>query len=245
MKLLISPTDEQEALETILGGADIVDVKNPKEGPLGANFPWIIKKIRQITPQNIEVSCTVGDIPNLPGSTSLAALGAASTGANYIKTSLFGLSNKKDAVFLMQNVVKAAKDYNPKIKIVVAGYADAHRINSVNPMLVPSIASEAGCEIAMLDTAVKDGKTLFDHLTYEQLKMFVDTTHQYGLHAALAGSLRKEQLAPLCKLNVDFIGVRSAACTNNDRLNGRISRRAVSELVSIVKNAQIELNKQR
>ncbi len=52
MKLLISPMNENEALEAIAGGADIIDVKNPKEGALGANYPWIIKRIKEVTPKN-------------------------------------------------------------------------------------------------------------------------------------------------------------------------------------------------
>ena len=90
MKLLISPMNEKEAVQAIAGGADIIDVKNPHEGPLGANYPWVIKKIREITPPDIEVSCTLGEVPNLPGSVSLAALGAASLGVDYIKVGLLG-----------------------------------------------------------------------------------------------------------------------------------------------------------
>ena len=58
---------------------------------MGANYPWVIKQIRAITPRNIEVSCTLGEVPNLPGSISLAALGAASLGVDYIKVGLYGL----------------------------------------------------------------------------------------------------------------------------------------------------------
>ena len=105
--------NEKEAAEAIAGGADIIDVKNPKEGALGANFPWVIKRIREITPKNIEVSCTLGDVPNLPGAVSLAALGAATTGVDYIKAGLYGLKTPKEAVYLMQNVTKAVKDCNP------------------------------------------------------------------------------------------------------------------------------------
>lgn len=238
LKLLISPVDEQEALEAILGGTEIVDVKNPKEGPLGANFPWIIKRIRTITPKDVEVSCTIGDLPNLPGSVSLAALGAASTGVNYVKASLYGLKTPKDAVYLMQNVVKAVKDYDRSIKVVVAGYADAERIDSVLPMYIPEIAYAAGCDYAMLDTAVKDGETLFDFLNLEQLQAFVDETHGYGLSAALAGSIKREHLAPLCNIGVDIIGLRGAACTGGDRLNGHLTRESVAEIAQIIKNAQ-------
>ena len=177
-------------------------------------------------------------MPNLPGSISLAALGAASLGVNYVKVSLYGVKTQKDAVYLMKNVVKAVKDCNKSIKVVVAGYADGQRIDSVNPKVIPKIAKSAGCDVAMLDTAIKDGKTLFDYFSLSKLNLFVDEAHKYGLQVALAGSLKREHLAPLCSLGVDIIGLRGAACTGNDRLNGRITREAVTEIVKIIKNAQ-------
>ena len=238
MKLLISPKNEKEAMEAIAGGADIIDVKNPNEGPLGASFPWIIRQIRQATPANIEVSCTVGEAPNLPGSMSLASLGAAATGVNYIKAGLNGLKTAEDAVYLMQNITKAAKEYNPAIKVVVSGYADAARVSTVDPMLVPKIAYEAKADIAMLDTAVKDGKNLFAFLTKPQLKSFVDAAHNYGLKVALAGSLQKDDLPVVYALGADFAGVRGAACTLRDRVNGQITQEKVRDLVEVVKRAE-------
>jgi uncharacterized protein (UPF0264 family) len=216
--------DQQEAKAAIAGGADIIDAKNPKEGPLGANFPWIIKSIRAIAPCNVEVSCTLGDLPNLPGSVALAALGAASLGVNYVKVSLYGVRTVKDAVFMMQNAVRSVKDFNPLIMVVAAGF--------------PKVAYESKCDVAMLDTAIKDGKSLFNNLDIGQLKEFVDQTHKYGLKAALAGSLKKEHLPKLDKLGVDIVGLRSAACTNGDRLNGKVTKENVEALVEIVKNAK-------
>ncbi len=230
--------NETEAQESIAGGADIIDVKNPKEGALGANYPWVIKKIKELTPKNIEVSCTLGDVPNLPGSISLAALGAASLGVDYIKIGLFGLKTPKEAVFLLQQVSKAAKGYNQKIKVVAAGYADAKKIGAIDPLLIPEIAHQAQVDIAMLDTATKDGTTLFDHLTSEQLKTFVDAAHNLGLQVALAGSLRKQDLTIVYSLGADIAGLRGAACTNSDRNNGHITRKLVSELVKTVKDAK-------
>jgi uncharacterized protein (UPF0264 family) len=238
LKLLISPINEKEAVEAIAGGADIIDVKNPKEGPLGANFPWVIQRIRQITPKDIEVSCTLGEVPNLPGSMSLAALGAATTGVDYIKAGLYGLKTPAEAVYLMQNVVKAAKDFNPSVKVVVSGYADAGRIGTVDPLLIPEIAHKAQADIAMIDTAIKDGKSLFTFLTITQLRRFVDTAHNYGLKAALAGSLKKEDLPVVHDLGADVAGLRGAACTLSDRVNGRITKEKVRELVEIVKRAE-------
>jgi uncharacterized protein (UPF0264 family) len=238
MKLLISPADEKEAAEAVAGGADIIDVKNPKEGSLGASFPWVIKRIRAITPANIEVSCAIGDAPNLPCTVALAALGAATTGVNYVKVGLYGVKTKEEAVYLMRNVTKAVKDCNPAVKVVATGYADAERIGAVDPLLVPDITRDAGADVAMLDTAVKDGKNLFDYLTTDQLKRFVSTAHTYGLKAALAGSLRKEDLPAVYALGADIMGLRGAACTSGDRVNGRITSENVQAIVEAVRRIE-------
>jgi len=235
---LISPKNEEEALEAISGGADIIDVKNPHEGPLGASFPWIIKRIRQITPTNIEVSCTIGEQPNRPGSMALASFGAAATGVNYIKAGLSGLRTVEEAVQLMRGITKAAKEYNPSVKVVASGYADAARISTVDPLLIPKIAYEAQADVAMLDTAIKDGQSLFNFLTKAQLQYFINTAQNYGLKAALAGSLQKKDLPLIYALGADVAGLRSAACTSNDRVNGQISREKVQELVEVVKNLE-------
>ena len=237
--------NEKEASEAIAGGADIIDVKNPKEGALGANYPWVIKRIKEITPKNIEVSCTLGEVPNLPGSISLAALGAASLGVDYIKVGLYGLKTPEEAIFLLQNVNRAAKEFNSKIKVVATGYADAERIGAVDPLLIPEIAHKAQADVAMIDTSVKDGKNLFDYLTQEQLKKFINSTHNFGLEAALAGSLRKQDLPVVYGLGADVAGLRGAACTNSNRVTGQITRKLVHELVETVRQAETQANVKR
>jgi uncharacterized protein (UPF0264 family) len=122
--------------------------------------------------------------------------------------------------------------------VVATGYADAKRVGSVNPLLVPDIAREAEADVAMIDTAVKDGKNLFSFLTTNQLRKFVDAAHAHGLKAALAGSLRKEDLPAVYALGADIVGLRGAACTNGDRVNGRINRETVRALVETVKRVE-------
>lgn len=238
LKLLISPSNEKEAEEAIAGGADIIDVKNPAEGPLGANFPWIIRRIREITPRKRQVSCTLGEVPNLPGSISLAALGAASLGVDYIKVGLYGVKTSNQAVHLLENVNRAAKECNPKIKVVAAGYADAEKINAINPLLLPEIAKQAKIDVVMIDTYAKQGKNLFDNLTVTQVKTFVDCAHSLGLEVALAGSLRKQDLPSVYNLGADIAGLRGAACSRGNRVSGEITRELVSDLVKTVHQAE-------
>jgi uncharacterized protein (UPF0264 family) len=235
MKVLISVVDEEEAAEAIAGGADIIDAKNPKEGALGANFPWVIKRIRKMTPKKIDVSCTLGDMPNLPGAMSLAAAGAATTGVNYIKAGLSEIKNKKDAVYLMRSVVRAVRECDPAIKVATVGYADAERVGSIDPLLLPDIACEAKTDFAMIDTAIKDGNSLFTFLTTDKLKRFISESRDRGLKIALAGALKKEDLPTVYALGADIVGLRSVACTGGNRIKGRITKRNVEELVEIVR----------
>jgi (5-formylfuran-3-yl)methyl phosphate synthase len=236
---------EKEAAEAIAGGADIIDVKNPKEGALGANYPWVIKRIKEITPKHLKVSCTLGEVPNLPGSISLAALGAASLGVDYIKVGLYGLKTPEDAVLLLGNVSKAVKDCNSRVKVAVAGYADAKDIGAIDPMIIPEVAKKSGADIAMLDTATKGTKNLFDYLPIKQLQTFVELSHSFGIEVALAGSLKRQDLPVVVNLGADIAGLRGAACINGDRVEGTITRQLVKELVEIVRDAEMHAQVER
>ena len=133
-----------------------------------------------------------------------------------------------DVIKLLDDI--NAVEYDAPMNIVAAGYADAHRVGAVGPMEIPKVAKDAGCDLAMLDTAVKDGHTLFDYLDIDQLQEFVDEAHSYGLLTALAGSVKKEQLKPLHDIGCDVVGIRGAACVGGDRNTGKIHHTAVAEL---------------
>jgi (5-formylfuran-3-yl)methyl phosphate synthase len=234
--LLISPINTQEAREAIDGGADIIDVKNPKEGSLGANFPWVIKNIREITPKDMQVSATLGDVPYKPGTVSLAAAGAVVSGADYIKVGLYGTKNYSEALEVMKNVVRTVHEFNDDAVVVASGYADAHRVGAVDPMEIPRVAADSGADLAMVDTAVKDGKTLFDFMNEETISQFTGEIHDYGLKSALAGSVKEEQLSLLAELGCDVAGIRGAACVGGDRNSGHIHHEAVTRLKKIVES---------
>ena len=63
------------------------------------------------------------------------------------------------------------------------------------------------------------------------------------MEAALAGSLRKQDLPVVYDLGADMAGLRGAACTNSDRDKGQMTRELVQELVETVKQAQKQASK--
>jgi (5-formylfuran-3-yl)methyl phosphate synthase len=218
MRLLVSVVDGGEARAAAAAGADIVDVKNPAEGALGAPSPAVIEAVRAAVPEELPVSAAIGDMPNLPGTAALAALGAARSGAAFVKVGLWGVSTDTEAVALLR-AVRAGVAGVPGTVVVAAAYADARRVAHAPfaPELLPRVARAAGAGVCLLDTAVKDGRGLLDWLAPDALTALVAEAHAADLHVALAGALRAEDLPLVRATGADIAGVRSAACGDGRR----------------------------
>jgi (5-formylfuran-3-yl)methyl phosphate synthase len=218
MKLLVSVVDAGEAREAAAAGADIVDVKNPAEGSLGAPSPAVIAGVRAAVPIELPVSAAIGDMPDLPGTAALAALGAALSGATFVKVGLWGASTEPEAVALLRAVRDGMADAPGRV-VVAAAYADARRMPHAPlvPELLPRVASAAGAGICLLDTALKDGRGLLEWLSPQELTSLVAEAHAAGLQVALAGGLRAEDLAVVRATGADIVGVRAAVCRDGRR----------------------------
>ena len=227
MRLMISVTSEEEAREALSGGAEILDVKNPAEGSLGAQSPEAIRNIKALSSKNVEISAAIGDMPNLPGTAALAALGAASCGADYIKVGLYGTQSEAEAEFLLREVQKAVRDFNASV--IAAVYADYQRAGTLNPNFLPRIAASAGVKGCLLDTAIKDGHTLFDFIQPSMIRLLAEQAHADGLLFALAGALSAKDLPMALELGIDVVGIRTAACRENQR-NGTLDAGRVRKL---------------
>jgi (5-formylfuran-3-yl)methyl phosphate synthase len=215
VRLLVSVVDAGEARTAAAAGAHIVDVKNPAEGSLGAPSPVVIERVRAAVPAELPVSAAIGDMPNLPGTAALAAVGAAASGATFVKVGLWGVSTEADAVALLRTV----RDAVPGVEVVAAAYADARRVAHapLAPELLPRVARAAGARVCLLDTAVKDGRGLLEWLAPDALTSFAADAHAGGMQVALAGALRAEDLPAVAAAGADIAGVRSAACGDGRR----------------------------
>jgi (5-formylfuran-3-yl)methyl phosphate synthase len=218
MKLLVSVVDAGEARAAAAAGADIVDVKNPAEGSLGAPLPAVIESARAAVPAERPISAAIGDMPNLPGTAALAALGAARSGATFVKVGLWGVSTEADAVELLRAVRDGVASV-PRVVVVAAAYADARRVahTPLAPELLPRVARAASVGACLFDTAVKDGRGLLSWLSPDALASLVADAHAAGLQVALAGALREEDLPVIRDTGADIAGVRSAACGDGTR----------------------------
>lgn len=211
MKLLVSLKNANEAKEAVKGGADIIDVKNPEEGSLGASFPWVIREVVKLVPKNIETSATIGDIDFFkPGTVALAAHSTSEL-VDYVKAGFLGMSASH--VYELARVLKRCVEEFGK-KLVLATYAENKLVRALGLEELVEIASSVDADVVLVDTILKDERSVVEKLGVKRLREFVEKAHSSGLKAAIAGSLSEESLRLLREevLGVDVIGVRSAVC---------------------------------
>src|SRR5947209_15324965 len=132
MRLLVSVISAEEARRALAGGADIIDVKDPREGALGAPSPRVLSEVVRVVGAAAPVSVALGDLPNLPNTAALAGHGAALCGAGYVKVGLRGVRELDEAVPLLRAVADAV---TPRAAVVAAAYADAAALDP--PALAP------------------------------------------------------------------------------------------------------------
>ena len=236
IKLLVSIKHVDELENAIYGGANIVDVKDPSKGSLGLPdfevLKNIVTKIRIMNIDDIEISMAGGDVKEYDHSLKYVTYIAASLNIDYFKIGL-AMSSRETAKFVSKEVSKTLKLLNTT-KLVLVGYADYSRIESIEPLEIIDIAEEARANVVMIDTYIKDGRTTFNFLSKNYLQEFVEKAHRKGLLAALAGSLKKYHVADTIKLGFDIIGVRGAVCKGDRR--GFISRELVAELKKVIEH---------
>jgi (5-formylfuran-3-yl)methyl phosphate synthase len=229
VRLLVSVVSADEARRALAGGADIVDVKDPREGALGAPSPRVLSEVVQVVGDAAPVSVALGDLPDLPHTAALAARGAALSGADYVKVGLRGVRELDRAVTTMSAVLDAV---GPNVSVIAAAYADAGALDppAFAPALLPALVERTGIAGALVDTFVKDGRGLYGWLSESSLSDLIGRTRGAGGTFGVAGQLR---LGDLRRVDADLVGVRSAVCRDGDRaaeLTAELVAAAVAEL---------------
>jgi uncharacterized protein (UPF0264 family) len=212
-RLLVSVVSAPEAERAVAGGADIIDVKDPAEGALGAPAPRILTEVVRAVGGAAPISVALGDLPDLPHTAALAARGAALSGAAYVKLGLRGVRELDRAVAMMRAVADAV---GPGTAVIAATYADADTLDppALAPEWLPSLVERTGIAGALVDTFVKDGRGLYAWLPDAELSDLIARTRAAGGMFGVAGQLRPGELA---RAGADVVGVRSAVCRGGDR----------------------------
>ena len=228
MRLLISVADAAEARLALEGDADIVDVKDPARGSLGAADAAVLHEIVDVLGAARPISAALGDAADERAVESAARAAAASRLA-YVKVGFAGVADVARVESLIAAAVSGVRSVSASSGVVAVAYADAARVDSASPEQVIEAAERARAVGVLLDTARKGGGALFDLMDQVMVGRWVRLAHEAALTAALAGSLTAADLASARALGADIAGVRGAACEGGR--TGRVSRERVAALV--------------
>jgi (5-formylfuran-3-yl)methyl phosphate synthase len=225
--MLASVRSLDEALIALEGGADLIDLKEPSRGALGALDHAAVRICVRAMDGRRPVSATIGDIPLMDAEVMGAAVERmADTGVDLVKIGFFAHPRACECA----NALSALAI---RVRLIAVLFAD----EPYDLALLDQLA-RCGFAGAMLDTARKNGRTLRDWRRDHELAQFVTLARANGLLTGLAGSLRKDDVAPLLASGPDYLGFRGALCLNSER--GRtLDQTAFGEIRSAMPRAAL------
>lgn len=221
-RMLASVANLAEARYVLEAGADLIDLKNPAAGALGALPVEQVTDIVAALQGQRPLSATVGDLPMEPAQVAAAVKAMASTGVDYVKVGFFPAADWFPVIDALSPCAAQG------IRLVAVLFGDCQPgISCVEAL------AEAGFHGVMLDTLDKRGGPLPQVCGLETLRDFVAEAKANGLLCGLAGSLRQADVPLLLNLHPDYLGFRGALCRHKER-NAELDRDAVRSIRSLL-----------
>ena len=178
--LLVSVRSAFEARLAYQGGADIIDIKEPHLGSLGAATSKVWCEVYDTLNQRVPVSVALGEVwedhvarPTRP-----------------FAFAKIGLAGCQQRLGWQREWMLRMQELDPARDRVAVAYADWRLANSPPPDDVLGFAVEAGCAALLVDTYQKSAGDLFSSLGYGTLQDLLLQARRQRLMTVLAGSLR-------------------------------------------------------
>lgn len=220
-RMLASVTGTEEAEIALSGGVDIVDLKDPKAGALGAVSTETIRRTIAVIAGRAPVSAVCGDLPMEPETIRAKAEEIAATRVDYVKIGFFPSENIAACVAALELLAA-------RTKLIAVLFADLAPDFELLPLF-----GKHRFHGVMVDTAHKSNGRLLDHLPPQRIPEFVDRAKALGLLVGLSGSLEAPDVPRLLAFSPDFLGFRGALCGDAGRV-GAISSDAVAEIRELI-----------
>lgn len=229
-RLLISVRSADEAQIAADGGADLIDIKEPSRGSLGAASVDTIRAVIDRVGGRVPLSAALGEL--------LEGVLLPPTFAGQLRYGKFGLAGCARRADWRARWQRAINGLPPQVTPVAVAYADCRATCAPDPEDVMTTAQSLGCGAILLDTYDKSAGSLLDHCAIAGLRRFIQESHRASLVCVLAGSLGHSEIRKVLPLAADFVAVRGAVCAG-DR-GGPIDAGRVRRLVALVRQSEPE-----
>jgi uncharacterized protein (UPF0264 family) len=225
-QLLVSVQSAAEALHALEGGAAIIDVKEPRQGPLGRAPESIWREVQSVVGARAPVSVALGELSEWTSGRS-DTFSAAWTGIAYRKIGLAGSGDSWRSDWRSLRV-RWGRGRGPGW--IAVAYADWQRAGAPSPdeVLDEAIGSTEIVGV-LVDTWDKSYRWTVD----AAWAAWAGRVRDAGKRLALAGGIDLSRIGSLEAMRPDIVAVRGAACSGGDRL-GDIDPIRVQRLARVV-----------
>lgn len=202
--LLVSVRSAAEARLACEQGVDLLDVKEPQGGSLGAAAMEVVQDVLAVAGQSVPMSVALGELVEWKPTQRWPE------GIQYAKLGLAGAKRLGDWKSRWRD---ALSQFPASVRPVAVAYADWQEVEAPSIDEVIGQAVEQNCAAVLIDTSQKNGRTLLDYCSPEELRRYVHHLRQGEMKLVLAGSLRLEHIETLLPLEPNYLGVRGAVCS--------------------------------
>ncbi len=230
-RLVVSVSCPHEADSAIRGGADLIDIKDPTRGSLGAASPHVWEGVVGEIAGRKPYSMALGELTEIESTFSFGSL----AGAQFAKV---GLADSLELPNWKSKLSWVREQLPSGTRLVAVVYGDWQRGRTPSPTAILKFAHRNRCSGILFDTVQKDGSTLFDHLSQAEIKPLLSEANAKKLFTCLAGSLTLTTLPLALALDPDYVAVRGAACLAGDR-QGSVDASCVRKISNLVANGHV------
>jgi (5-formylfuran-3-yl)methyl phosphate synthase len=203
--LLVSTRNARETRLALAGGADLIDVKEPARGALGAADPAVWAEVLGVTAGAVPASAALGEMIAAVASPHFADL------ANF-QFAKWGLAHCQRYPDWRERWTQRLGWLPSGVVPVAVAYADWQQAEAPRPDDVIEDAARLRCGVVLFDTYDKTRGGLLDHLPVPQLARLTNQSRQAGLRVVLGGSLCRATISRVLPLEPDYVAVRGAVC---------------------------------
>jgi uncharacterized protein (UPF0264 family) len=228
--LLVSVRSAEEACAALAGGADVIDVKEPDQGPLGAADANTIAEIVRTVNGRALVTAAAGEMVDRLKAIDNQSSEPMPQGVSFAKLGLARAALRPRWQFEWERAAHSLRidgDHAHACPVAVV-YADWAAAESPRPEQIHSAAVDIGCRVLLIDTWDKSHGSLMSIWPFDQLCSYVARVRASGLSVVLAGSLDGPNLLAASELRPQLVAVRGAACV--DGRGGAVSKDRVALL---------------
>lgn len=218
--ILASVNSLSEARLALTMEVDIIDLKQPSLGALGALDIAQIHEIVTYVNKACPVSATIGDLPLDPDTIFNAVESVVNTGVDYVKIGFFPGGNWLGTLQKLQHQIDFWKEHH-HCHLIAVLFAD-----SQTDLAFLTTLKNHGFSGVMLDTINKQKGSLTQLMTATAIAQFVNLAKKHQLLCGLAGSLKIDDIARLLPYQPNYLGFRGALCNDHVR-TAQLSQTAI------------------